>query len=83
MRPNATLEGTMRLYSDIIESVVPVYLLSPFSFKTSNAIGGVYICRVANQIGTRDAILNITVKGNDTALLIYVRLQYARVIIDM
>ena len=51
------------------------------AFKTSVAIGGVYICRAANQIGTRDAIVNITVKGSDYCCLLVYNLSISHVVV--
>ena len=70
--PNVTLEGVLRLYFRQLEEVTGTFLQSPDSFKTNNAIAGTYICRAENQIGTREVVVNIAVKGNnETDWLVY------------
>ena len=61
LKPNATLERAMRLYSRTLGK--QRILVGPDIFQTSNAINGMYLCCSENDFGTRSASVNITVKG--------------------
>ena len=61
LKPNATLERAMRLYSRTF--LQQRFLVGPGIFQTSIVINGVYLCRSENDFGNRSTSVNITVKG--------------------
>ena len=64
LKPNATLERAMRLYSRQQR-----FLVGPDIFQTSIAINGIYLCRSENNFGNRSTSVNITMKGLNNCML--------------
>ena len=63
LRPNVSLDETIRLYQPASPSLNRLPLISPSAFQTTTSIAGVYICSASNEYGSRNASANITVKS--------------------